>query len=64
VPLTEKQAHEMGRNARRKGAQRISPFYEEHQTVAGRRVDITEALDKAWFSGYDEAVTLEAVLCH
>ena len=46
-------AYEGGKRAREKLWSRTPPYYEEKEIVDGRRVDITEDLNKLWLAGYD-----------
>jgi len=46
-------AFDSGKKAQAKGAMRVSPFDEVKEVIDGRRVDVTDQLDQAWFAGYD-----------
>ena len=51
-------AEKRGEAAAKKGRMRVSPFYEEHAALDGKRVDITSMLDEGWYRGYDSAVVV------
>jgi len=48
-----KRAYESGKVLRAKGRLRVSPFYEEREIVNGRKIDVTDQLDRYFFAGFD-----------
>lgn len=47
------QAYLAGKESRRKGHHRVSPYYNEKEKRDGRWVDVTDERDMHWFAGYD-----------